>query len=304
MNKSNRPASGTVIMAVILVILLGAGAFTLGMKIREAQREKEKTTADSTETPVEIIGTEESPSAPELPGTSEAEPADSEENEESAAVEESSEEEAAEETAGEAAAEEAAEEEPAAEEAALNENSEEYHWRHGYYDFLMANYTGEEYPPTFGLFDITGDEIPELAVGFNGTDRLAQVSLYEYTDGEVISLGQIGSFSSFSYLPGQNRIRNDLPEAAFSGHILVQEIVHEELITEYEFVIDGGTDYSMGTPGNLKACTEEELNAKVAELFPENEVKTTPNVMFDENIHVCTPEEIQLIVDDPEAVMY
>ena len=288
MNKN----SGTTIMAVILIILLGAGAFTAGMMIREARREKENVTAESVESPVEIIGIEESSSALE---PSEAETTEAASSEETIAEAASSEE-----TTAEAAAEEEAEEE----EASPDESSEEYHWKHAYYDFLMENYAGEEYPPTFGLFYIDGEEVPELAVGFNGTDRLAQVSLYEYTNGEVIELGQIGSFSSFSYLPGQNRIRNDLPAAAFSGHILVQAIQDGKLETEYEFVIEGESNYSMGTPGNLTACTEEEMNAKLAELFPENEVQTTPNVMFDENIHVCTPDQIRLIVDDPAAVSY
>ena len=198
------------------------------------------------------------------------------------------------------AAEKAAAERAAAEKAAAENN-----WQQAYYDYFLANYSGVDYPPTFGLFDIDGDAIPEAAVGFNGTGRFEQVSLFTYYDGEVCPLGEIGSFSTFYYSPGKNRIRNDMPAAAFHGYVVVQHIAAGELVTDYAFSLDTmNEEYSMGMPDELSPCTEQQLNDKMSTFFPEGSTRSTPNLLFDDNIYHCTKEDLALILNNPDAVTY
>ena len=191
-------------------------------------------------------------------------------------------------------------------EAALQEK-EANAWKQAYFDYLKTNYASAQNPPTFGLFYIDGDEIPEAAVGFNGTDRTGQVELLTYYDGKVTSLGSIGSFTTFGYIPKKNRIRNDTPQAAFTGLVFAQHIENGKLVTDYLFGSDTSEDpakYYMGTEGAAVWCSQEELNQKIIEYFPENEIRFTPTVDSGTDIYFCTEESLRLILDDPGKVTY
>lgn len=197
-----------------------------------------------------------------------------------------------------------------AEPAQTEESAAAINWQQVYYDYLMANYTAEEYPPTFGLCYIDGDDIPELAVGFNGTSRFEQVALFCIYNGKVTKLGDIGWFSSFSFISGQNLICNHVPVGAMSEHILVQKIDNGQLVTVYDMERGPGSNdsdmqYQMGeSHEKYVSCTEEEWMRKYSEFFPDGSLSYTPDVMMDDYSYRCSFDGLDIILTNPEAVTF
>ncbi|MBQ6603147.1 MAG: carboxypeptidase regulatory-like domain-containing protein [Eubacterium sp.] len=178
--------------------------------------------------------------------------------------------------------------------------AEDTSWQQGYYDFLYLDYTWEENAPTFALCYIDDDNIPELAIGFNGTDRFAQVELFCWYEGKVVKLGDVGWFSSFSYKEKGNLICNNQPVGSMKSSILVQEIKKGKLETVYQLQVNFG-EYSMGK-STLKSCSEEEYNAKYYEYFPKDKTKSTPDLILDGWKYHCTVDSISLILTNPKEV--
>lgn len=175
-------------------------------------------------------------------------------------------------------------------------------WKQAYYDYLLANLRGE----TFGLFYIDGDDVPEAAVGFNGTGRYDQVTLLTYYGGKVCNLGTVGSFSSFSYLEKGNIIRNALPSSAFRAEILAQKIVKGRLETIYTFKADeSNSTFSMGKGSSTASCTRAELESMMEKYFPTGKMRRTPDLMMDDvTVYRCNKTDLKKILTDPKSVTY
>ena len=183
----------------------------------------------------------------------------------------------------------------------------EVSWQSLYYEYLLLLYGEEQYPPTFGLCYIDEDEIPELAVGFNGMGRMERVELFTCYKGKMIKLGDVGWFSGFSFMEKKNLLCNNIPVGAMCSHVLVQQITEGKLKTIYEMEISpgDGTGYWMGeSAGSYKECTEEEWRAKYQEFFPDSRVSHTPSVDLDDYPYRCTELDLLALFSDPSSVTF
>lgn len=192
---------------------------------------------------------------------------------------------------------------PAIVNAENGSSSDSVQWQQAYYDYLVENISDQN--TTYGLFYIDDDSIPELAIGFNGSGRFDQVHLFTYYNDSVCDLGLVGSFTSFSYLENENLIKNSIPQGGFMGYIKVQSIENGKLKTIYEFELNHADEtYNMGEPGALAPCSYGELESKLSSYFPASEVKSTPDVMFEDVIFRCNENDLKLILSDPGKVTY
>lgn len=177
----------------------------------------------------------------------------SEESSEKASAEESKTE-AVKETVTEADTEEAEEAAEEKKEVSVNSWIEEYQREIDNY----PNRDGEMYE----LLDISGDGIPELFIS-GGDYHGAGVTIFTVSDGNVVKLGEYGSFGTVMYDPDKKTVRQGYSgNGHTTGSIFTVENGRVNILVEYD---SNGFDDEISYKINGSEVSEEEYNSTLDE---------------------------------------
>lgn len=95
-----------------------------------------------------------------------------------------------------------------------------FDWQNAYETKLNEFKNSDEYSPDmktgsrFDLFDITGDNIPELIISPNNQGQTT-CRIFSCSNGELIELGEAGNCGTFSYLPDLKLIKDEYLGSGF-----------------------------------------------------------------------------------------
>lgn len=151
-------------------------------------------------------------------------------------------------------------------------------WKAAYNSYLKKlNNNKDEYDlnsdASFDLVYITDDDVPELLVS-QGTYNAAKATVLTFADGEIVEIGEFGYMGEISYVErGDILIDSRSSRGNSSGTVyrIGKNGSTEKVISYFSNAASGN---ELRYEINEETVSEEEFDARMSELYPENAVWT------------------------------